>query len=668
MRWRSRRRGRRSLAPALRGRARNRARAPPRRRARRRSAARGRAAEFRQSGIERAAALRQSAGLRRGQHRLRLDQSAAARPNLRRDARRPATPGRRRSRDAALAHRAGHEPDRDAAALDRVRHIGALGDTGDDRPRPPSRAAASRRDAGAAAAPRNPLVRIPDGTATGGIAGTVNTTQLTTASATLLRRRTAVEEDAFAPLGVRAGAFLVLPAIEVTGGYDTNPARTPSGRASSFVTVSPELLARSDWQRHEVTAALRGSYTAYDKTPELDRPSFDGKVTGRLDVTRDTALIGEGTLIVGTDNPGSPNVQAGLTRFPIYTTLGGTFGLHAALQPRRGHRQGHGRAHRIPAVAIHRRHDRQQRRPQLQSLRRHAAHQLRPDAGAQALRRSSAPTRASTISQFDRFGLQRNSNGWIAKGGSTFEFSRKLTGEVAVGWIERNYEDPTLQELNGFLFDASLIYSMSALTNVKLTRHDGRERDHGAGHRRRAHAQCRRRGRARVPPLADRRGEVQLRPRRLCRLDAQGRPLFGLRRAHLQAQPHGAGQRRGPPGMAALDRAGRRLRRHRCSCSACGCSADAVERATPKSARFKLSVCGTPARCRRARAHRRRWRRGSRASSRSRRCGPRTGSRSPAASSSSAQHRVGQLDLAARAGLLRLPAGRRSPAAGCSAR
>ena len=26
-----------------------------------------------------------------------------------------------------------------------------------------------------------------------------------------------------------AGAFLVLPALEVTGGYDTNPARTPSG-------------------------------------------------------------------------------------------------------------------------------------------------------------------------------------------------------------------------------------------------------------------------------------------------------------------------------------------------------------------------------------------------------------------------------------------------------
>ena len=71
--------------------------------------------------------------------------------------------------------------------------------------------------------------------------------------------------------------------------------------------------------------------------------------------------------------------------------------------------------------------------------------------------------------QFDRFGLQRDSTGWSVKGGTTFEFSRKLIGEVAVGYLERDYKDPSLQQLQGVLFDAALIYSMSALTNVKLT-------------------------------------------------------------------------------------------------------------------------------------------------------------------------------------------------------
>jgi hypothetical protein len=80
----------------------------------------------------------------------------------------------------------------------------------------------------------------------------------------------------------------------------------------------------------------------------------------------------------------------------------------------------------------------------------------------------TADTRVHDL-QFDRFGVQRDSTGWTAKVGSTFQYSRKLTGEIAVGWLERDYTDPSLQKLQGFLFDASLVYSMSALTNVKLT-------------------------------------------------------------------------------------------------------------------------------------------------------------------------------------------------------
>ena len=59
----------------------------------------------------------------------------------------------------------------------------------------------------------------------------------------------------------------------------------------------------------------------------VDRPNFNGHVDGRLDVTEDTHLTAQVRLLVSTDNPGSPNIQAGLARYPIYTTLGGTFGV-----------------------------------------------------------------------------------------------------------------------------------------------------------------------------------------------------------------------------------------------------------------------------------------------------------------------------------------------------
>jgi hypothetical protein len=320
----------------------------------------------------------------------------------------------------------------------------------------------------APAPPRNPLVRIPDGTPTGDIAGTVNTARMSTAAATLLRRRTSAEEDAFAQLGLRTGAFIASPAIEITGGYDTNPARVPAGRASSFVTVAPELLAKSDWERHEVTATLRGSYTAYGQTPELDRPAFDGKVTGRLDVTRNTALIGEGTFVVGTDNPGSPNVQAGLSRFPIFTTLGGSLGLTQRFN--RVEVIVKGTAERTEFQdsvftdgTSQSNHDRDFNR---YAVLMRTSYDLMP--GIKPFVEAGYDVREHDL-QFDRFGLERDSSGWTAKAGSTFSFHRLLTGEIALGYIERDYKDPSLQKLQGLSFDASLIYALSALTNVKLT-------------------------------------------------------------------------------------------------------------------------------------------------------------------------------------------------------
>ena len=312
------------------------------------------------------------------------------------------------------------------------------------------------------------LVRIPDGTTTGGIAGTVNAAVLQPNSATLLRRRVTAEEDPYAQLGLRGGAFLVLPAVEVTGGYDTNPARVPNARASFFGTVAPEVLAKSDWTRHEVTATLRGTYTAYDQTPELDRPTLDGKVTGRLDVLRNTSLIGEGTLVVGTDNPGSPNVQAGVTRFPIYTTLGASAGVTQRFN--RIEVTAKGTAERTEYQdssftdgTTGSNADRNYNRFG-GTLR--TSYDLMP--GLKPFVEASADSREHDIA-VDRFGLQRDSTGWTLKGGSTFEFSRKLTGEAALGYLERNYKDPTLKQLQGFTVDGSLTYAMSALTNVKLT-------------------------------------------------------------------------------------------------------------------------------------------------------------------------------------------------------
>jgi hypothetical protein len=154
------------------------------------------------------------------------------------------------------------------------------------------------------------------------------------------RKRLPVDADPFGAVGDYAGSFLIKGAVELSAGYDSNPGRLAAPQGSPFYVIAPEFLAVSDWERHAVVADLRGSFTGYGNnltpnangTPlsaplDIDRPGFNGHIDGRLDVSRDTRLTGQGRLLVATDNPGSPNVQAGLARYPIYTTVGSTLGF-----------------------------------------------------------------------------------------------------------------------------------------------------------------------------------------------------------------------------------------------------------------------------------------------------------------------------------------------------
>jgi hypothetical protein len=53
--------------------------------------------------------------------------------------------------------------------------------------------------------------------------------------------------------------------------------------------------------------------------------------------------------------------------------------------------------------------------------------------------------------------------------GSTFELSRLLTGDIAIGYTRREYDDPRLQVLDGIIGKGSLTWTATPLTTVKLT-------------------------------------------------------------------------------------------------------------------------------------------------------------------------------------------------------
>jgi hypothetical protein len=285
------------------------------------------------------------------------------------------------------------------------------------------------------------------------------------------RRKAHVEtDDPYAQLGVQAGGFILFPAIELIGGYDTNPSRSPNGKGASLYAIAPELLAQSNWSRHELKADLRGSYTGYspDTTPTLSRPNFNGKVDGRVDVTRDTRINLGTRLLVATDNPGSPNLQAGLAKLPIFTTLGGYGGLSQRFN--RLDVSIRGDAERTAyqdssltdgSIASNKDRNYNQYTGALRG-----GYELTP--GVTPFVEVATDKRVHDLNA-DLSGYQRDSKGVTGKLGTTFEMSRYLTGEVALGYTRRNYEDPRFSELSAPIGNASLIWTVNPLTTVKFT-------------------------------------------------------------------------------------------------------------------------------------------------------------------------------------------------------
>jgi hypothetical protein len=294
------------------------------------------------------------------------------------------------------------------------------------------------------------------------------------------RKRLKVDDDPFGAVGDYAGGFLVKSAVELSAGYNSNPGRTFVPKGLPFYVVAPEFLAVSDWERNALVVDLRGSFTGYGGSlppisdgaissapTNVNQPNFTGHVDGRLDVTEDTHITSEVRLLASTDNPGSPNIQAGLAKYPIYTTLGGTFGLDQNFN--RLEVSAGGTVDRtvyqdstLTDGTTTTNDDRNFN--QYGGVGR-VSYELTP--ALKPFVEVEGDSRVHDL-EFDRNGYARDSTGGYAKAGTSFEFSRLLTGELSLGYAERDYVDNRLDRLQGLLTAASLTWTATPLTTAKF--------------------------------------------------------------------------------------------------------------------------------------------------------------------------------------------------------
>jgi hypothetical protein len=286
-------------------------------------------------------------------------------------------------------------------------------------------------------------------------------------------RQARLEAAPFAPVGVHAGNFYLFPAIELTGGWDSNPQHATIAKSAPEYLLAPELLVASDFERHALNFNIKGSYLGYGSTffPNspvwLNRPSLDARVNGRIDIDRNDRIDAEGRFIISTDNPGSPNIQAGNEYLPIvlnggatlgYTHLFDRFELTAKGQFDRFTWQKSFLTDGTYAPNGDRNYD------QIGGSLR-GSYEVLP--GAKPYVEVYSDERVHDIT-LDTTNAMRDSDGQIYKVGTTFVFSPKLTGEISVGRTQRSYRDPALANVNGPLIDGSVLFLPNPLTTIKF--------------------------------------------------------------------------------------------------------------------------------------------------------------------------------------------------------
>jgi hypothetical protein len=275
------------------------------------------------------------------------------------------------------------------------------------------------------------------------------------------------DADPYAPLGLRVGNLYVFPSIEQGLGYDTNPGQVQGGKGSAVSRTDGEVKLQSDWSSDSLTADLRGGYSYFPNVKSANRPDGDGKIDYRLDVSKDLNFLAEGRGTLTTEQPNSVNLPVATQSRPLAWTYGSS--LQSEYHPGfwdftlRGNvdRTEYGDATLADGTIL----DQSARDYTQYGLRARLGYDITPGV------KPFVEARVDTI-QYDQTldlsGFARSSNGFAALVGTAFEFTRTLTGSIAVGYAQRDYDDWRLRNVVYPPTEASLVWSATPLTTITL--------------------------------------------------------------------------------------------------------------------------------------------------------------------------------------------------------
>ncbi len=276
------------------------------------------------------------------------------------------------------------------------------------------------------------------------------------------------ERPDYDPNGLHLGGFIVNPDVDVTESFNSNIyASTFNTKSDFFTTVAPTIGVRTDWDSNSLGALVAGDYTHYMRYSTEDTGNFNASVNGRLDILQGVTANASGSYQILHEPRGSANDVNGKTPTE-YHLSNFTFGYvkeNAIIGVKLDGSINHYDYFDVATTAG---------TPIIETNRNRTEYEISGKVSYELAPQYRAFIRAAGNDReydqkFDAGGFQRSSSGYEFDAGTALSITGKVDGELYVGYLKQNYDDPRLGNAGGLAFGADILWNITDLTSIRLS-------------------------------------------------------------------------------------------------------------------------------------------------------------------------------------------------------
>jgi len=247
----------------------------------------------------------------------------------------------------------------------------------------------------------------------------------------------------------------LFPALEIAEQYNDNIFAAGSDlRSDTISLIKPSVELKSDWSSHALRLVADGAIARYSRNSSEDYKDYSLAAEGRLDLARNSYLYGHLKQTELHEERSSPDDVGALTptQYTVFSGTGGYFRRFNRLSMRLDVAR-----HELDFKGISNNdRDRVETTPSLR-----IGYDTR--LGHEVFMRVAANKRTYR-QRVDDLGFQRSSEGYEITIGTRPELSGITFGDVFVGYVSQDYDDPGLSTIEDIIFGGSITWNPSRLT------------------------------------------------------------------------------------------------------------------------------------------------------------------------------------------------------------